>query len=98
VAEDTPSVVNESREAQDALQRERDDLFDRLLRSTAEFDNYRKRVERERRDLVDAASSDLVRDLLPVIDDFDRALAAAPAADPMRRGVELIHRRLLDVR
>ena len=37
-----------------------------------------------------------MRDLLPVVDDFDRALAAAPAGDPMRRGVELIHRRLLD--
>jgi molecular chaperone GrpE len=99
VAEDTVTAGLDSQDAIDArgaLQRERDDLYDRLLRSTAEFDNYRKRVERERRDLVEAASSDLVRDLLPVIDDFDRALAAAPAGDPMRRGVELIHRRLLD--
>ena len=80
------------------LQRERDDLYDRLLRATAEFDNYRKRVDRERRDLVDATASDVVRDLLPVVDDFDRALAAPGAADDsFRRGVELIHRRLLDV-
>jgi molecular chaperone GrpE len=80
------------------LQRERDDLYDRLLRTTAEFDNYRKRVERERRDLVDATASDVVRDLLPVLDDFERALAApGPADDAFRRGVELIHRRLLDV-
>jgi molecular chaperone GrpE len=80
------------------LQRERDDLYDRLLRSTAEFDNYRKRVERERRDLVDATASDVVRDLLPVLDDFERALAAPGGADDaFRRGVELIHRRLLDV-
>src|SRR5262249_52377937 len=85
-----------STDTRSALQRERDDLYDRLLRATAEFDNYRKRVERERRDLVEAASNDLVRDLLPAIDDFDRALAVAPAGDPMRRGVELIHRRLLD--
>jgi molecular chaperone GrpE len=100
VAEDIVSDgldSQDSLDARSALQRERDDLYDRLLRSTAEFDNYRKRVERERRDLVEAASSDLVRDLLPVIDDFDRALAAAPAGDPMRRGVELIHRRLLDM-
>jgi molecular chaperone GrpE len=80
------------------LQRERDDLYDRLLRTTAEFDNYRKRVERERRDLVDATASDVVRDLLPVLDDFERALAASGATDDaFRRGVELIHRRLLEV-
>jgi molecular chaperone GrpE len=80
------------------LQRERDDLYDRLLRATAEFDNYRKRVDRERRDLVDATASDVVRDLLPVVDDFDRALAAPGATDDsFRRGVVLIHRRLLDV-
>jgi molecular chaperone GrpE len=80
------------------LQRERDDLYDRLLRTTAEFDNYRKRVDRERRDLVDATASDVVRDLLPVVDDFERALSAPGGADDaFRRGVELIHRRLLDV-
>ena len=83
-----------------ALQRDRDDLQDRLLRSMAEFDNYRKRVERERRDLAEAASLDLIRDLLPIIDDFDRALAAPGAQslpEAFRRGMELIHRRLLEV-
>lgn len=81
-----------------ALQRERDDLYERLLRTTAEFDNYRKRVERERRDLIDAAANDVVRDLLAVVDDFDRALAApATNSDALRKGVELIHRRLLDL-
>lgn len=95
---DRPHTDAPAAESGDALQRERDDLYDRLLRTTAEFDNYRKRVERERRDLVDAAASDIVRDLLPVIDDFDRALAApASTGDALRRGVELIHRRLLDV-
>jgi molecular chaperone GrpE len=82
----------------EALQRDRDDLYDRLLRSTAEFDNYRKRAERERRDLIDTAASDLVQDLLPVVDDFDRALVAPVAApDSFRKGIELIHRRLRDV-
>lgn len=95
---DRPETDSAPAEGGDALQRERDDLYDRLLRSTAEFDNYRKRVERERRDLVDAAAADIVRDLLPVVDDFDRALAApSPHTDALRRGVELIHRRLLDV-
>lgn len=88
-------------EAPSELQRERDDLQDRLLRTAAEFDNYRKRTERERRELVEAAASDLIADLLPVIDDLERALDAE-AADPgaaaaYRKGVELIHRQVLDV-
>jgi molecular chaperone GrpE len=80
------------------LQQERDDLQDRLLRSAAEFDNYRKRTERERRELSDAVAADLIRDLLPVIDDLERALAASsPATDPaLRLGVELIHKQLLE--
>ena len=80
-----------------ALRQERDDLRDRLLRTTAEFDNYRKRTDRERRELSEAAAIDLIRDLLPVVDDFERALAA-PGWERRRsrRGVELIHRQLLD--
>lgn len=81
-----------------AVERERDELRDRLLRTVAEFDNFRKRTERERRELADAASVDLIRDLLPVIDDFERALAAPGWSDQdgTRRGVELIHRQLLE--
>ena len=81
-----------------ALRQERDDLQDRLLRAAAEFDNFRKRTERERRELSDAVAADLIRDLLPVADDLERALAASAAtADPaLRSGVELIHRQLLD--
>jgi molecular chaperone GrpE len=95
------SVAGEGAEQNDpgALQRERDELYDRLLRMTADFDNYRKRNERERRDLSDAVTADLVRDVLPAIDDLERALAAAAtddAAAAYRKGVELIHRRLLD--
>lgn len=82
-----------------ALAAERDDLKDRLLRMTAEFDNYRKRVERERRELSEAAAADLIRDLLPIIDDLERAMAAAQgqASDSvLLRGVELTHRQLLE--
>jgi molecular chaperone GrpE len=88
---------------EDTLRRERDELHERLLRTAAEFDNYRKRTDRERRDLVSAASADLIRDLLPIVDDLERALAAtadqaAPeVAERYRSGVELIHRQLLDV-
>jgi molecular chaperone GrpE len=87
-----------------ALRRERDEMHDRLLRTAAEFDNYRKRIERERREWSEAAAADVIRDLLPVIDDFDRALAApvdaeggAAAVDRYRAGVDLIRRQLLEV-
>lgn len=81
-----------------ALRQERDELQDRLLRSAAEFDNYRKRTDRERRELSDAVSADLIRDVLPVIDDLERALAAAADSpdQALRSGVELIHRQLLE--
>ena len=80
------------------LRKERDGLHDRLLRQAAEFDNYRKRVDRERRDLTQMAATDLVQELLPVIDDFERALQAdAPGAESYRQGLEIIHRALMDV-
>ena len=80
----------------DALARERDEMRDRLLRKTAEFDNYRKRVDKERRELSQWAAADVLTDLVAILDDFDRALAVeAPAeAEPYRSGVELIHRQL----
>ena len=81
------------------LQQERDELYDRLLRMTADFENYRKRTERERRELSDAVTADIVRDVLPAIDDLERALAATAtdeAASAYQRGIELIHRRLVD--
>jgi len=90
----------DARDPLTALQQERDELYDRLLRLTADFDNYRKRTERERRDLSEAVTADIVRDVLPAVDDMERALAAPAGGDatlPYRRGVELIHRRLLDV-
>jgi molecular chaperone GrpE len=79
--------------------RERDDYYDRLLRKTAEFDNYRKRTERERRELTQAVSGDVLETLLPVVDDFERALQAEIGDDPAayRKGVELIYKQLQDL-
>ena len=81
------------------LQKERDDYYDRLLRATAEFDNYRKRIDRERQQLADAATADLMKELLPLVDDMERAMkadAGNEAAAPILRGVEMIHKQLLD--
>jgi molecular chaperone GrpE len=85
--------------APDGLQKERDDLFDRLLRKTAEFDNFRKRVERDRKDMIEWAAADAISELLPIVDDFDRALAAdaPPEAQAYKSGLELIHRQLAEL-
>jgi molecular chaperone GrpE len=96
-----PDVVPEG-EAPDpieAIQREKEALQDRLLRTAAEFDNYRKRMDRERRDLSEFASADVLKDLLPILDNFERALQApaTPETDALRKGIELIHKQMLDL-
>lgn len=82
-----------------ALQRERDDFYDRLLRKTAEFDNYRKRVERERREQASETVVNVLLDVLGVVDDFERALAVDAHKDPgaYQKGVEMIHTKLHDL-
>jgi molecular chaperone GrpE len=83
----------------DAVRKERDEYYDRLLRKTAEFDNYRRRTDRERQQLADAAAADLLKDLLPLVDDLERAIkadAGGEASAPIRRGVEMIHQQLLE--
>ena len=81
------------------LRREKDALQDRLLRTAAEFDNYRKRVERDRRDQADAAVADALEELLPIIDNLELALASPAGGDPAvyRKGVELIHRQMAEL-
>ena len=79
------------------LRAEYNALLDRLARVQAEFDNYRKRQAREQQDYRDYALSDALKSLLPVVDSFDRALAApaAKTAD-FRAGLELINRQFHD--
>src|SRR6187549_3209508 len=81
------------------LQKERDDLYDRLLRKTAEFDNFRKRVERDRKEMIEWAASEVLADLIAIVDDFDRALAAdaPPEAQQFKAGLEMIHRQLSEL-
>ena len=83
----------------DELRREKDALQDRLLRTAAEFDNYRKRMDRERGEFAAYASGEVLADLLPIIDNFERALQAPAAGDPdaFRKGIELIHKQMLDL-
>lgn len=83
----------------EAIKRERDDLYDRLLRKTAEFDNFRKRVDRDRKEMIEWAAADVLNDVLAIADDFDRAMAAdaPPEAQQYKAGLELIQRQLADL-
>ena len=74
-------------------------MRERLLRLQADFENFKKRIEREKEDYHRLATASLLVKLLPVIDNFDRALAAAPRSDAeaaIHRGVTLIHRQLME--
>ena len=94
-AVDTAPLQPLDREGIEALRKERDDLRDQLLRKRAEFENYRKRVERDRQQAsVDAASS-VFKALVPSLDNLDRALEAQGDEAALRKGVELIRRELL---
>ncbi len=80
----------------DRLAAERADLQDRLLRRQADFDNYRRRAERERGEVLDYASRETILGLLPILDDFERALKVESGDREYTRGMELIYQRLFD--
>ncbi|HSS81215.1 MAG TPA: nucleotide exchange factor GrpE [Gaiellaceae bacterium] len=81
-----------------ALEAERDEHLNDLKRVAAEFENYRKRVLRDQESLVARAHERLVKELLPVLDDLERALAAAEEHEEakLEEGVRLVHRELAD--
>jgi len=81
----------------DKLRAERDALLDRLARLQAEFDNARKRAAREQQEFREFAAADVIKNILPVLDSFERALKApAGDSDDLRSGLELIYRQFQD--
>jgi molecular chaperone GrpE len=97
----TEEVVEEPAPEVDPLSevtRERDEYLDALQRLKAEFDNYRRRTAREQLDLSTRAAQRLVGELLPVLDDLERALDAAEEHEEakLEEGVRLVHRSLVD--
>lgn len=104
VAPDEAAAVTErlaALQAQvDTLAQERSMLLDQRLRTQAEFENYRRRVDRERAETYARSRAEVVLELLPVIDNFERALASlghsSNDAESLRQGIELIHRQLND--
>ncbi len=98
-AEAAPASEAALREHLARLQAERDDLFQTLIRRQADFENYRKRIERERSEDAERVAARIVTDLLPVLDAVERALAALPndgegPGVEYRRGFELIYQQL----
>jgi molecular chaperone GrpE len=83
----------------EVLARERDEYLDALQRLKAEFDNYRKRAAREQLELTSRAAERVVKELLPILDDLERALEAAAQHEEakLEEGVALVHRSLDDV-
>ena len=83
-----------------ALKEERDSLFDRLLRKQAEFENYKKRMDREKAEFVQFASAEVMKELLGTVDSFELALRNAASEgsgkEEVLRGLELIQKQLLD--
>ncbi len=97
--EDVPGV-QEVQEVDElaAVTQERDEYLDQLQRLKAEFDNYRKRAARDQQSFVERATERLVKELLPVVDDLERALGAAEEHEEakLEDGVRLVHRALRD--
>jgi molecular chaperone GrpE len=78
-----------------ALRRERDELRETLLRRRADFENFRRRVERDRASATAEAEAAVLKRLLDTVDNLERALAAGGAESALREGVELTHRELV---
>ena len=75
---------------------EKEELWDRFLRKQAELENFRKRMLREKEEILQFAAMESIRSLLPVLDDFERALQAPAEDEEFRQGIELIYKRLYD--
>jgi molecular chaperone GrpE len=100
LAEEERSAIAAAEERLRSVQHDLEDLKDRHLRKLAEFDNLRKRSEREKNEARRVALADLAREFLPVVDSFESAFAHASSADlqsDFGQGILLIHRQLADL-
>ncbi len=96
VADPQPDQQDQLRIERDGLKTERDELKELLLRRQAEFDNFRKRTEKERSEYVQYAGMEIVREILPILDDFDRARKVEGGSPEYTRGVEMIYSRMVE--
>ncbi|HEY6138058.1 MAG TPA: nucleotide exchange factor GrpE [Thermoanaerobaculia bacterium] len=94
-ADEGPAAESETAAA--AVEQDLREFKDRYLRTLADFENFRKRSEREKQDYFKYAMAGVIKDLLPVLDNFDRALEHAEEGDDFHKGVSLIYKQLFDV-
>jgi molecular chaperone GrpE len=92
----TAAELDQLRIERDGLRVERDELRDTLLRRQAEFENFRKRTERERMEQAQYASMEVVGDLLPILDDFERALKTDCGSPEYAKGIQMIYQRMAE--
>lgn len=97
VVDETAQLINDLNAKIDEQSRNNADLQDKLLRLQAEFDNFRKRTQKEKEDLINRATEEVVCKMLPVMDSFERGLSSGDS-DPetVAKGLELIHRQFVD--
>ena len=93
---DPPAALEAITAERDRLAAENAELQDRFLRFQAEFQNFRKRADKDRLEFSEYASMEAVRTLLPIIDDFERALQTETADKTYAQGMDLIRQRLFD--
>lgn len=100
VSDSQPCQENSQEEVIAALNKKNEELNDKFLRLYSEFDNYRKRVIKEKADLHKNASEEMIISLLPLLDDFERAIASVvnkEEIDPVNQGIILIYNKLKNI-
>jgi molecular chaperone GrpE len=98
-AEKTSNNIEELTKKLEDAEKRADDYYDRLLRASAEFENYKKRISREMRDTIKYANEQIIKEMLVIVDNLERAIDAVPAAEkegnPLLQGVHLTLNELL---
>ena len=89
------SFFGKKKKEKDKFEQQIEDLTDRLKRSMAEFDNYRKRTEKEKSSMYIIGAKDIVAKMLPIVDNFERGLAQAPEDDPFAEGMKMIYKQMM---
>lgn len=89
------SFFGKKKKEKDKFEQQIEDLTDRLKRSMAEFDNYRKRTEKEKSSMYIIGAKDIVEKMLPIMDNFERGLAQAPEDDPFAEGMKMIYKQMM---
>ena len=89
------SFFGKKKKEKDKFEQQIEDLTDRLKRSMAEFDNYRKRTEKEKSSMYIIGAKDIVEKMLPIVDNFERGLAQAPEDDSFAEGMKMIYKQMM---